>query len=215
MTYLQIINAVLKRLREDAVTGVSDTTYSAMLAEFVNDAKGLVEDAWQWSAQRTRYTITTADGTAEYSLTNSSNRCLIESVWDESHGVWLQERNTRFITEMSYLSGSQKGSPNYWAASGVDGSGDTQITLHLTPDDAYTIYVDGFQRQADLSDANDVLVVPSQPVMLLTYAMAIRERGEVGGQTVGEAFKVAQQALSDAISRDAALDHYQLDWTVE
>jgi hypothetical protein len=215
MTYLQLINAVLKRLREDSVTGVADTSYSSMISEFVNDAKGLVEDAWQWSAQRTRYTVTTVDGTAEYSLTGSSNRCIIESVWDESHGIWLQERNTRFITEMSYLSGDQKGASNYWAASGVDGNGDTQITLHLIPDDAYTIYVDGFQRQSDLSDANDVLVVPEQPVLLLAYELAIRERGEVGGQTVGEAFQFAQQSLSDAIARDNSLAHYQLDWTVE
>jgi hypothetical protein len=46
MTYLQLVNKVLTRLREDTVSTVSQNTYSALVGEFVNDAKRLVEDAW-------------------------------------------------------------------------------------------------------------------------------------------------------------------------
>ena len=39
MTYLNLVNSVLRRLREDEVTSVSNTTYGAMVGDFVNDAK--------------------------------------------------------------------------------------------------------------------------------------------------------------------------------
>ena len=60
MTYLNLVNNVLRRLREDEVTNVSESTYSKMVGDFVNDAKDLVETAWDWSALRTTLTITTA-----------------------------------------------------------------------------------------------------------------------------------------------------------
>ena len=49
MTYLNIVNNVLRRLREDTVTTISANTYSAMVGDFINDAKQLVENAWDWS----------------------------------------------------------------------------------------------------------------------------------------------------------------------
>jgi len=45
MTYLNIVNNVLRRMREEEVTSVSSTTYSKMVGDFVNDAKRMVEDA--------------------------------------------------------------------------------------------------------------------------------------------------------------------------
>ncbi len=53
MTYLNLVNNVLRRLREEEVTSVQGSTYSKMVGDFVNDAKRMVEDAWDWSALRT------------------------------------------------------------------------------------------------------------------------------------------------------------------
>ena len=58
MTYLNLVNGVLRRLREDEVTSVTANTYSKMVSDFVNDAKDLVETAWDWSALRSTLTIT-------------------------------------------------------------------------------------------------------------------------------------------------------------
>ena len=49
MTYLQAVNKVLKRLRENTVSSVDETLYSRLVGEFVNDANRMVEDAWDWS----------------------------------------------------------------------------------------------------------------------------------------------------------------------
>ena len=43
-----------------------------MVGDFVNDAKELVETAWDWSALRSTLTITTADD--YYSLTGSGDK---------------------------------------------------------------------------------------------------------------------------------------------
>jgi hypothetical protein len=50
--------------------------------------------------------------------------------------------------------------------------------------------------------------------MYLAYALAVRERGEVGGQTAGEIFQMAAGYLSDAIARDAELNYLDDIWQV-
>ena len=74
MTYLQLVNSVLRRLREDEVSSVSQNSYSKLIGEFVNDAKRSVEDAYDWTALRTTLTVTTDDTTFNYVLTGSQNR---------------------------------------------------------------------------------------------------------------------------------------------
>ena len=56
MTYLQLINSVLVRLREQEITAeefdAGNNPYWKFIGSAVNDAKDRVEDAWQWSALR-------------------------------------------------------------------------------------------------------------------------------------------------------------------
>ena len=59
MTYLQLVNKVLVRLREDEIDGnasnpsgfLTDPFYKTIGAH-INDAKDMVEDSWQWGALR-------------------------------------------------------------------------------------------------------------------------------------------------------------------
>ena len=62
MTYLQAVNKVLKRLRENTVSSVDETLYSRLVGEFVNDANRMVEDAWDWSSLRETKVVTTVVG---------------------------------------------------------------------------------------------------------------------------------------------------------
>ena len=59
MTYLEAVNKVLRRLREDEVVSVSSNPYSKLIGELINDAKRIVEDAWDWSSMRTTLTVDT------------------------------------------------------------------------------------------------------------------------------------------------------------
>ena len=65
--------------------------------------------------------------------------------------------------------------------------------------------------QATLDADATFLKIPSNPVVQLGYAMALRERGETGGQSAAEQFGVASIALSDAIQLDA--NKYQNELT--
>jgi hypothetical protein len=72
-TRLQLVNAVLRRLREPEVDSVDENSYSKLIGDIVNDAKKLVEAAWDWSALRTTLTITTSEGVFSYILSGSQN----------------------------------------------------------------------------------------------------------------------------------------------
>ena len=59
MTYLELVNDVLIRLRESAVTTVGETTYSSLIGKFVNDAKRQIEDSYNWNVLGQTITVTT------------------------------------------------------------------------------------------------------------------------------------------------------------
>ena len=57
-------------------------------------------------------------------------------------------------------------------------------------------------------------VIPDVPVRDLAIALAVRERGEVNGQTAAEYFEIAKRTLSDAVAFDSARNDSEDDWYV-
>ena len=212
MTYLEAVNQVLQRLREDTVTNVTglDDPVAEMVTALVNDAKQLVEDAHTWNALRHEWSITTAADDNLYSLTNAGNYGKIESIIKDD-GIELKQEQLSAIRKRQAAAPANN-KPKYYAVNGVDGNYDIQIQLFPKPDNVYNYTVYGFKRQAELSDKDDVLLVPSKPVVYMALAMAARERGEVGGQTAAELFALANVYLSDAIAWDASLNDYDNVW---
>ena len=214
MTYLQLVNQVLTRLREDTVSDITETNYSALVGALVNDAKRIVEDAWQWSHLRTNIDVTTVPDQLEYSLTGSGNNFTIDFVAVPAYNIFVAQRDNKWLQKQKFNT-TATGLPSTYVNTGVDANGDSTVALWTKPDAVYTVTFEGWQRQADLSGLNDVLTIPTQPVILLALALAARERGEVGGQTASEIFGVAQQAMGDAIAHDAAKNEYDNDWYVQ
>ena len=203
MTYLNLVNNVLRRLREEEVASVSSNTYSKMVGDFVNDAKRTVEDAWDWSALRTTLTVTTTADIFNYVLTGSQNRIKALNVINDTTNRFMEYRTATYFDDVYLISDPVKGSPTYYTYNGVDSSGDTQIDIYPTPEKEYTIRFNCVQRGADLSADGDVLLVPSMPVMHMAIALLARERGETGGTSAPEYFAIADRYLSDAIALDA------------
>ena len=56
MTYIEIVNSVLVRLREEKVDAVNENEYSSLIGQLVNVAKRDVENAFNWEALRRLYT---------------------------------------------------------------------------------------------------------------------------------------------------------------
>jgi len=214
MTYLNLVNAVLRRMRETEVTSVSQNSYSALVGEFVNEAKRTVESAWDWSALRADLSFNTAANDFTYSLVGSQERpTVLDAINDTSNTRMRYETSAQF-RNLKYLGTAQVGSPFYYTYNGFDSNGDTQIDVYPTPDATYALVFTVVKRPADLSGNTDVLLVPSAPVIQMANALAARERGETGGTAAVEHFALSDKTLSDAIAFDASKFPEELVWRV-
>ena len=218
-TYKNLVNEVLMRLREDAVTtigssrlAVTDDPVVDIVKLAVEDARRTVEEAHNWNALRKDWTITTVAGTPTYSLTGAGNRAIIESLYGsngaEIHNVRLAEIKRKAAVA------TQQGAPYIYAVDGADANGDIVIRFHNTPNATDTIAVHGFQRSTALNTDSDKIKVPSNPVIYLAFALASRERGETGGAQSSELFGMARSYLTDAIALDQVNSDLDNDWTV-
>lgn len=215
MTYLQICNKVLRLMREDSVSTVQapDDVVVELVKDFVNDAKRLVEDAHDWNALIYEWTPTTTPTDPYVVLADSNKAANIRYVFRDD-GAHMFEVTRRQMA--SYRAGAPKeAKPVYYAVNGADSNGDIKVLLHPTPDSAYGLVVSGHRKQPDLSADTDSLWIPDQPVVYYALAFALRERGEVGGQTAAEVFALAKEYLSSAIANDVALNQYDYDWRVD
>ncbi len=204
MTYLNLMNSVLRRLREEETSSVTSTTYVKMVGDFINDAKTLVGQAADWSALRETITISTTASDNTYSLTGGSDNIKVMSMLNDTQNCFMEYQTKDWFNEQLYISSAAEGTPRYYTYNGLDSSGDTQILVGPTPDGVYSIRVDTVKRQADLSANTDELLIPAMPVIHLAVALLARERGETGGTSTAEYFTIANQYLSDAIAIDAA-----------
>jgi hypothetical protein len=212
MTYLDLVNNVLRRMREEEVSSVNESTYSKMVGDFVNDAKNLVESSWDWSALRTTLTIQTSADIFNYVLTGSQDRIKALDVINDTSDFFMEYRNSSWFDDKYLNETPVTGSPKYYTYNGVDSNGDTQIDVYPKPDGVYILRFNCILRNPDLSANTDTLLIPSMPVIHQAIAMLARERGETGGTTAAEYFGVAQQYLSDAIALDAQKHPYETDW---
>lgn len=203
MTYLNLVNSVLRRLRENEVSTVSFNTYSKLIGDIVNDAKDLVESAWDWSSLRTTLAINTVADTSNYSLTGSADKVKALNVINDTSNLVMQYQTNNWFDEQYYINTPATGAPNYYTYGGVDTNGDQTIDVYPKPDAVYALRVDVVKRNAVLSADTDTLDVPENPVIQLAVALATRERGETGGTSTAEYFQIANKYLSDAVAHDA------------
>ncbi len=212
MTYLDLVNNVLRRLREDEVTSVTDNTYSKMVGDYVNDAKQFVEDAWSWSALRTTLTAVTSEGIFNYVLTGSQNKIQVLDVINDTSNLFMTYQSQHWFNNQYLNQDPVSGSPEYYTFNGVDSNGDTQVDIYPKPDGVYTLRFNCIQRNDVLSSDTDDLLIPNQPVIHMAVALLARERGETGGTSAPEYFAIADKFLSDAIALDAQKHPEEVIW---
>ena len=198
------MNNVLRRLREEEVSTVTESTYSKMAGDFINDAKTIVAEAADWSALRTTLVINTVQGDNLYSLTDCGDDVKVMSVVNDTKNCFMEYQTKDWFNDRLYISNEISGAPQYYTYQGLDSNGDTQVLVNPNPDGVYSLRVDVIKRQADLTNNTDNLLIPEKPVIHLALALLARERGETGGTSTAEYFAIADKYLSDAIAIDAA-----------
>jgi len=230
MTYLELVNAVLKRLRESTVGSVTETVYSTLVGEFVNDAKRVVEDAWAWRALIDTVTVTLSEGTRTYDIEDYTcdnlgvyprerARVFIDPedgsplirITTDNEESWIAKvpQSYKFIERQQALNDSTYDKPTS-VIIGVNPSplaGRSNIRLQTVPipDGTYSLQLYLVNPQNPLSSSSDTLQVPYDPVIQLAYLYCLYERGEEVGEMLSLTAEKAKDALSDAIQHDSSL----------
>jgi hypothetical protein len=203
MTYLELINDVLIRLRETTVATSGQTTYSSLIGKFINDAKRQVEDSYGWNVLGQTVTISTTAGTYVYSMTGAGQKFQVMDAINITSNVGL--RNISFV-EMNRFQNfvpSISGIPEYYSFDGVDGNGDTKVVLYARPDNVYSIAFALTVPQAPLTSDSTSVLVPDVLVAQNAYARALVERGEDGGMASSEAYQLYRTMLADYIALES------------
>ena len=233
MTYREIINSVLRRLREDTIDSdwsgnlydsVSVSDYQKLIGELVNDSKKNVESYHDWNALRETFNIKTQSGNMQYTLGDATRGAGVSfkvlDVICQATGQVLEQVPNDWLNEAVFpLSQAASGKPTKYAVNGVAQAGvgrepDFNIDLYPVPDSIQTISVNIVGAQKELKTASQVLRVPSQPVILGAWARAIAERGEDGGSISSAVAAEARDSLNLAVQLDAGNMEYERDWTV-
>ena len=208
MTYLELVNKVLRRLRESEVTTVQGVgnanSYARLIGDFVNEAKSQVEVAFDWSALRTTLTLTTTPDIFNYELNGTRNTFKVLDVWNDTSNIEMKYQTGYWFNREFLMATPQVGIPVFYNFNGVSTDRDTQVDIYPVPDAVYDLRFNITQRNLELTEDADTVSIPTRPIILFATAMAIEERGEDGGQQSMNAYGAAQSALADEIAMDAA-----------
>jgi hypothetical protein len=213
-TYLNLVNSVLRKLREDEVTSVSDTDYSTLVGDFVNLVKEEMEVAHKWNVLRDTIQVTTSSGTWQYALTGSGAFARIVNVWNDTEDCWLKYIPGPRMTELLNTAPTTNDSPIWYNINGLDSSGDLVVDLYPVPNATETINFNIVQPEAELSSDSDSTELPTRAIVFGAWAMAVSERGEDGGLSYDELQQRYMNALADAIAIDAGHQEDEYDMKV-
>jgi hypothetical protein len=203
MTYLELVNDVLVRLRESTVSTVGETTYSSLIGKFVNDAKRQIEDSYTWNALAQTVTITTSSGVSSYALTGAGQKFRVTDAINTTSVIALDNITVADMNRKLNFGTPSQSIPSEFCYNGVDGNGDTKVDLFPVPNGVYTLLFDLIIPQANLSADGTSVKVLDYLVTQSAYARALIERGEDGGTNSTEAYALFRGMLSDAIAMES------------
>jgi hypothetical protein len=222
MTQLEMVNKILLRLREDQVSTVTDSDYSKLVAQFVNDAKADIEDInHDWSQYEIEVDITIlADGTRSYDITASNDRSkLMRSYQDDrvpaAYDITANESGQLFDCPLKILKRERALTndindvrvPKVFAIEADTDVGDGwKITLLWGANEQRDWRMYWYAPQDDLtltgSDDNTEILLPQRPVELRAYAYAVNEREIAGDQRAQIAWQRSGDAIAAALEND-------------
>ncbi len=222
MTFRELINEVLIRLREDTIAtdwsgNINDsstiTAYQKVIGSLINDSKRNVEGYHDWLALRETVEVTTVSGTRNYNLNSGQELKIIDAV-NQATGYELSQVSRKYVNSMMYPS-ENSGDPICYAFNGSDSSNNLKIDLEPKPNSVQTLSFDISKPQADLALAADVMKIPEKVVILGAWARAISERGEDGGTQTGMVVEEFKEALNQAILLDNSNVQFESDWEIQ
>ena len=221
MTFRELINEVLIRLREDTIAtdwsgNINDSTtvtdYQKVIGSLINDSKRNIESYHDWLVLRETVDVATVSGTRNYNLSSGQEIKIIDVI-NQSTGANLVQVSRQYINSTLYPS-ENSGEPLYYAFNGSDSSNNLKVDLEPKPNSVQTISFDIVKYQDELKTASTTLKVPNKPVILGAWARAVSERGEDGGSGASIIAMEVSESVNQAIMLDSGNTQYESDWYV-
>ena len=203
MTYLELVNDVLIRLRESTVSTVGETTYSSLIGKFVNDAKRQIEDTYTWNVLAQTVTVTTTAATSSYALTGVGQKFRVMDAINTTSVISLDNIAVADMNRKLNFGTPSQSIPSEYCFNGVDSNGDTKVDLFPVPSGVFTLLFDVIIPQATLTSDSTSVKVLDYLVAQSAYSRALIERGEDGGTNSSEAYALFRGMLSDAIAMES------------
>ena len=210
MTFLELVNSVLVRLREERVATVYQSEYSTLISNIVNVAKTEVENSYNWEALRKTVTLITDPGTFHYELLNTTSNIRTLDVYNYTNKNWMNSRTTDWMDRAFAVASPTTGSPTVYAWNGVSDTGNMEIDIYPIPDSIETLRFNMTSPQKELTEDADIVYVPSMLVVENAVARAIEERGEDGGSTT-QTLRY-NSMLADFISMESSRKPMETTW---
>lgn len=231
-TYLQLVNYVLTQLRETTVPTVSYSAYSNLIGQWVNDAKEMVEDAWDWQCLDATSSFSLIPGQLEYNMSAVTTTNLYEFNGTSFVAVNFNERaRLRIDVENPYRPMAfdiTTGQPMQLIHYPYDLIVRTRV-IQPTPlvqtqpmffglkRQDQTIGVNLFETptvsrnwifwwtlpQIELAGDSDTMLIPWRPVTAMVIDRAMNERGEEIGEPGTTLAQRAQVHIDNAIGSDS------------
>lgn len=202
MTFLQMINDVLIRLRETQVSTNAETAYSILIGRLVNDAKRQIEDSFDWNVLGQTFTVTTNSAAHSYPLTGIGQKFSSQDVLNTTSIIPMINISVSEMTRYQNLGTPATGIPSFYAFDGTTGT-DSNVVLYSRPDGVYTIKFFLTVPQALLAADGTSVLVPDFLVVQNAYARALVERGEDQGLNSSEAYQLYRGMLADSIALES------------
>jgi hypothetical protein len=221
LTFLQIVNRILERMRESTVAAYNTTDYSTLISNMVNQVKAEIEAAWQWHALRNTFSVTCTDGVSHYALTDSGSNAKIIDGWNTTTGGKLAKGTNSKFNSRFFGVGSASvaaGSPTEYLPAGLDANLDIAVDVWPVPTSSHldTLKFNVYVPQDDLAAGATVPLVPQNVLIEEVIARLLHEKGEEGAHQPmpGDTF-IMRELLASAIAADAGDDPDEMDWYVE
>ena len=212
-TKLQIINAVLPRMREGTVATSSSTVYASLVSSVLNSVKTQIEQAWAWKNLRDTFTVTVTPGTTSYSLTSSGQFAQILDVWNRTTNDEVDQGTFHGFNEKFFGAATvQKGNVSEYNMVGLDANYDVQIDTWPDVTGTNTLKVNMYIPAADPATDSTVLLVPNQILIEGMVAYLMAERGDDGGIAVQTQTELYKDMLAGAIASEISHDQSETTW---
>jgi len=221
MTFRELINEVLIRLREDTIAtdwsgNINDsstvTDYQKVIGSLVNDSKRNIETYHDWLVLRETVDVATVNGTKNYNLSSGQEIKIIDVI-NQATANHLVQVNRQYMNSVKFPT-EATGEPVYYAFNGADSSNNLKVDMTPIPDSVQTISFDIVKYQDELKTASTVIKIPDKSVMLGAWARAISERGEDGGTNVSVMAAETSDAISQAVMLDSGNVQFESEWYV-